>query len=217
MKTTGFTRIAGWISIVGAVSSLLLLAILHIVSPEFDPSWRMISEYADGKHAGLLFAFFVLWGLSSLALVATLRTFIKTRGGKIGLLLLAVAGIGQVMAGIFDINHPLHDLAGNIAIPAFAIAALLVTRSLRKNTVWKQSVHPLVILAHASWISVVLLVVSFIVLIATYTASGAPASEGTEITTLPEGIIALVGWTNRLLVVVFAFWAMVAAYLAIKK
>ena len=36
------------LSIAAAVVVLLLLASLHVLSPEFDPSWRMVSEYANG-------------------------------------------------------------------------------------------------------------------------------------------------------------------------
>lgn len=208
--------IAGWVAFGAAILTVVFLVLLHILSPEFDPSWRMVSEYAEGDHPWALAAFFTLWGISSLALVVALRKEIKTRGGKIGLGLMTLTGVGQVLAAIFDINHPLHDPVGNIAIPAFAIAAILITRSLRKNNVWKDSIKKLRVLAHASWISVVLLVVSFVVLIVTYTASGAPASEG-QVTELPDGIIALVGWANRLLVVVFAAWTATAAYLLIKK
>ena len=40
--------------------SLVCLLLLHFLSPEYEPSWRMISEYALGKYKGLLTAFFVL-------------------------------------------------------------------------------------------------------------------------------------------------------------
>lgn len=33
----------------GAIGAVLLLALLHILSPELEPSWRMVSEYADRK------------------------------------------------------------------------------------------------------------------------------------------------------------------------
>ena len=62
MSTLGFLTIAS------AAMSLLSLIVLHFVSPEFKPSWRMISEYAMGKHKGVLTTFFFCWGLSSLFL-----------------------------------------------------------------------------------------------------------------------------------------------------
>ena len=51
----------------GGLSLLCLLA-LHFASPEFGPSWRMISEYALGRHSWLITAFFLLWGAASILL-----------------------------------------------------------------------------------------------------------------------------------------------------
>jgi hypothetical protein len=39
---------AAWLAVVLTVATIFLLASLHILSPEFDPSWRMVSEYAFG-------------------------------------------------------------------------------------------------------------------------------------------------------------------------
>jgi len=38
---------ASRLSLVCSVGTLLLLASLHILSPELDPSWRMVSDYAS--------------------------------------------------------------------------------------------------------------------------------------------------------------------------
>ena len=43
-----------------SVAVLVLLAILHILSPEFNPAWRMVSEYANGKYAWVLSLLFFL-------------------------------------------------------------------------------------------------------------------------------------------------------------
>jgi hypothetical membrane protein len=159
---------------------------------------------------------FAAWGVSSLALAYYLRPQLKTRGGKIGLVLLAIAGVGQLLAAVFDINHPLHDVVGNIAIPSFAVAALLIGKSLSKTAPWSTVKKPLMLLTHFTWVSVVLLVISFVVLISTYMQSGGDTSAGTKITTLPDGVIAVVGWTNRLLVIVFAAWTAAVAWWAIR-
>src|SRR5687768_12229497 len=95
-----------------AAATVVLLGVLHILSPEFDPAWRMVSEYANGSYGWVLSLLFAAWGVSSLALAYYLRPQLKTRGGKIGLALLVLAGVGQVLAAIFDINHPLHDMVG---------------------------------------------------------------------------------------------------------
>jgi hypothetical protein len=38
------------IAIAATAISALALLVLHIVSPEYQPSWRMVSEYANGRH-----------------------------------------------------------------------------------------------------------------------------------------------------------------------
>ncbi len=38
----------------GAATFLFLLAALHNLKPELDPSWHMISEYAIGNHGWML-------------------------------------------------------------------------------------------------------------------------------------------------------------------
>ena len=56
------------LTIICAILSVLSLLILHFVSKEFKPSWRMVSEYALGKHKWLITSFFIFWGLSTFSL-----------------------------------------------------------------------------------------------------------------------------------------------------
>jgi ABC-type transport system involved in multi-copper enzyme maturation permease subunit len=53
---------AAWLSIIMTATTILLLAILHVLSPEFDPSWRMVSEYAFGQYGWVLSLMFLSWG-----------------------------------------------------------------------------------------------------------------------------------------------------------
>jgi hypothetical protein len=41
---------AARLSFTAAVAFLVLLAILHIIKPDYDPSWRFISEYLIGDY-----------------------------------------------------------------------------------------------------------------------------------------------------------------------
>lgn len=41
------------ISILTTLLFMLLLALLHIIKPEIEPTWRFISEYAFGKNGWL--------------------------------------------------------------------------------------------------------------------------------------------------------------------
>jgi hypothetical protein len=49
-------RITFW----AAALFLVLIAVLHILKPEYDPSWRMISEYAIGRFGWVMQLAFVV-------------------------------------------------------------------------------------------------------------------------------------------------------------
>ncbi|OLB25247.1 MAG: hypothetical protein DMG41_09965 [Acidobacteria bacterium] len=63
---------AAWLAIIMTTATVLLLASLHVLSPEFAPSWHMVSEYAFGHHGLLLALMFLSWGISSWALAVAI-------------------------------------------------------------------------------------------------------------------------------------------------
>ncbi len=205
------------VAIAASVVVLLLLAGLHVFSPEFDPAWRMVSEYANGQYAWVLSLLFVSWGISSWALAYVLWSQVQTTGGRIGLWFLVAAGIGEAMAAVFDINHSLHGLSAMIGIPSLSIAAMLISTSLVRAPAWSGGRKPLLWTANLTWISIVLMTIAFGVMIATFTQSGAEMPSNAEVvTTLPEGVIGLVGWANRILIVVYCAWVMTVARQTLK-
>jgi hypothetical membrane protein len=206
------------LTIIASMAALLSLAILHVISPEFAPSWRMVSEYANGDYGWVLSLMFIFWAISSWILAFTIWSEVKTTAGKIGLYFLIASGIGEAMAAVFDINHGLHSLASLIGIPSLAIAAVLISRSLSKETAWADARKPLLWTAHLTWISILLMALTFVIMIVTFTQSGAEMpAEGTVITTLPVGVIGLVGWANRFLILVYCIWVINAAWQVIKR
>src|SRR5205807_6979399 len=105
---------------------VLLLAGLHVLSPEFDPRWRVISEYALGHYAWVLSLMFVAGGVQAWALAVAIWSEVRTRTGRIGLGFLIAAGVGPAMASVFDITHPLHEAAGAIGVLCLPVAAMLI-------------------------------------------------------------------------------------------
>lgn len=200
-----------------SIAVLALLIVLHILSPEFNPAWRMVSEYANGKYAWVLSLMFFLWGAASWALAYTLWPHVQTTAGKIGLFFLVAAGIGETMAAVFDINHKLHSLSAMIGIPSLSIAAMLISTTLVRTEPWSLARTSLLWTANLTWVSILLMAIAFAVMMATYAQAGGDLSANAEVvTTLPEGVIALVGWANRFLIVVYCSWVMTVAGLAIK-
>jgi hypothetical membrane protein len=197
------------ISVTCAALAIVLLFLLHFLSPEFDPSWRMVSEYALGSYGWMLSAFFSLWGISSWALYFAIRSHIHTRAGKAGLIILLIAGIGIMMAAIFDVRHPLHGVAAMLSVPGLPVAALLISYSLKKNERWQNLKGGVLLSAHFTWITLVLMVVSMMLLIGDLQKAGINNPE--HVTALPEGVSAVNGWVNRLLVLSYCAWTIVCA------
>lgn len=204
------------LAIAASAAALLLLASLHLLSPEFDPAWRMVSEYANGQYGWVLSLMFITWAISSWSLAFAIWPQMGTRAGKIGLFFLIAAGIGEGMASVFDINHPLHGLAAMIGIGSLPVAALLISMSLGRIQGWSAAKKALLWTANLTWISVLLLAATFAILIVTYTQAGGDMTTGAEVTVLPPGVRAFVGWANRLLIVVYCVWVMTVAWQAIK-
>lgn len=204
------------LSMTASVAALLLLASLHVLSPEFDPSWRMVSEYANGQYSWILSLMFAAWAISSWALAFALWPLMETRAGKIGLSFLIAAGLGEAMASVFDINHPLHGLAGLIGIGSLPIAAMLISTHLSRTDGWSAARKALLWTANLTWISVLLMIATFAIMIITYTQTGVVIDPQAEVTVLPAGVVALVGWANRFLIVAYCAWAMTVAWQALK-
>jgi hypothetical protein len=203
---------AACVAMASAAVSLLALAALHVLSPEFSPAWRMVSEYANGRYGWVLSVMFASWGLSSWALVVALRFQPGTNPGRIALLLLALAGLGQAMAAVFDINHDaLHSLAGALGILCLPAAAVLISHRLCRTERRSHAGTLLRWAAHLTWISVVALAGAFAIFTLSY-LQVSPELPATAPSTLPAGVIGLVGWANRLLVVAYCAWAIAVAW-----
>ena len=214
VPVTAISQVAARTSFATSVLTLVLLATLHILSPDFDPSWRMVSEYANGQYGWLLSLMFASWAVSSWALAFTLWSQAKTIAGKVGLGFLIAAGVGEAMASVFDINHSLHGLSALIGIGSLPIAAMLISMYLSHTQTYSGARKALLWTANLTWMSVLLMAATFIILIITFTQAGGEMTS--QVTELPSGVIALVGWANRLLIVVYVGWVMTVAWQALR-
>lgn len=206
MSTLGFLTIAS------AGASLISLAALHFVSPEFKPSWRMISEYAMGKHKRVLTTFFYCWGLSSIFLSLLLWNSITTIWGTAGVILLFISSIGEIMGGLFDVNHKHHGLAFLLGVPTLPVAALLIGYDLIRAPGMEEHASSIVLSSHAPWISLVVMAASMAIMFSGFKKAGIPVGPNEEPPKdVPPGVIALAGYANRLLVICYVGWLIVIA------
>lgn len=115
----------------GAVAVAVFLVIaLHDLEPEFDPSWRMLSEYSLGKHGLIMRIAFILGGTAVMASGVALwqsAGFLSA-----GLPLVALGPIGAAFIDTDPVTTPRPELTnrskvhaglGTLFILGFPIAA----------------------------------------------------------------------------------------------
>ena len=212
---TGWSTTAAVCAMVAIAISSAAFALLHVLSPEYAWSWRMVSEYANGRYAWLLTSVFFGWAAGSFALMAALSPLSVTNLGKAALLFLFLAGVGQVMGGAFDINHKLHGPAAMIGIPSLCAAAVLTTMAMARRS---DIVAPPLWTAHLPWISLVLMLGAFVLFISALTRAGVDmAAQTGPLAELPVGVNGYVGWANRLIFASSYLWVALAAFAVVKR
>lgn len=207
---TGISRTAARLSLASATMSLVLLAALHVIKPEFDPSWRMVSEYAIGEHGWVMRLAFLSLAFSFASLFVAIRSQTRTVGGRIGLAVLLASAAAMSAAAVFAIDPitaskdeltthgNLHALASMIGVPGLPVAAVLISRGLARNRAWSSARRSLLWSANLTWISVLLIVLTLAVML--------PQAGG------KFGPDVLIGWPNRLMIVAYCAWLMVVAW-----
>jgi len=211
---TAFSERAAMLSFAAAALFLILLAALHVVKPEFDPSWRMISEYEIGRYGWVMQGAFLFLAVSDVALFVAVRSQIRTIGGRIGLALLLLSAIGVTIAAIFTTDPitankdvitshgNLHGLGFMLGAPSFPIAAVLISLSLGRVQTWSSARRSLLWVAHLTWITFLIMCALIFVLL--------PQNGG------KFGPNVIIGWPNRLLVVANCAWLMLVSWRAIR-
>jgi hypothetical membrane protein len=184
---------------------VVLVALLHVIEPEFGPLWRFVSEYSNGAYGWVMkLAFFIL-AFGCAAAVAALRPHVHTKPAAVGLSCLALTVVGLVMAGVFNQDAitsnvvtregNLHAIATMLGIPGFTVASLLLGLSLARR--WTSVRTPLIWLSQLPWISFVSMPV--------YMAIVMPTTGG-------FGPTVWVGLINRLFLAAMCGWLLFVAW-----
>ena len=129
-------RFAAGVAAAAAVVDLLVLGLLHVVSPEVDPVARPVSEYALGDFGWLATIRTLAQGIGPIALAVALRR------ERVGALLLLVVGLLKLAMPLFPVDAlgtvatsagEVHNLLGNVTFFLFPVAALVLIRPLRRR------------------------------------------------------------------------------------
>ncbi|WP_068776057.1 DUF998 domain-containing protein [Paenibacillus sp. FJAT-26967] len=145
VEVAGFTF--ALVSIFSGTLFVLLICSLHFLQPEFDPTWRFISEYALGNFGWMMHLAFGLLAITQFSVAITIFPHIHTVMGYIGLIILGISAIGVLIAAIFvtdpisvspdqaTFNGRLHSIGAMLDYTP--IAALLISLSLCRLDAWR--------------------------------------------------------------------------------
>jgi hypothetical protein len=205
---------AARLSLLSGAAFLVLLAALHFVRPDLDPSWSVISEYALGDYGWLMTIAFLAWGLSAISLFVAIRSQVQNLVGRIGLVFLLIGAAGLILAAIFPtdpITTPpealttggtIHSMGAMISDGILIGGSLLTLSLVRKNPNWSQVRKPLIWAVGLAWIGAITFTASMAILL--------PQNGG------QLGPEVLIGWQGRFSAAVYAVWLITAAFCAIK-
>ncbi|OLB25248.1 MAG: hypothetical protein DMG41_09970 [Acidobacteria bacterium] len=120
---------------------------------------------------------------------------------------LIVAGIGEAMASVFDVTHYTgHAIAGLLGVGGFPVAVLLLSVDLGHTEEWLGARRALLWIANLSWISVVLLIATLVLMTMQLARANGGHLPQHAPKSLPPGVLGLDGWANRLIVLSNCLW-----------
>jgi hypothetical membrane protein len=137
---------ASLVAVVAVGVTFVGIMTLHAVRSDVDPLHDVMSHYANGSRGPLMSVVFYAFGLSAIALGIRLRTGIDRHGITRAVpVLMVVAGVGLVAAGVFEVDRPLapetlqetiHSNAAVVAFVLLVVAMLLFSLACRSDDRW---------------------------------------------------------------------------------
>ncbi len=201
-------------AVIFAAMFILTLALLHFLKPEFDPKWRMISEYEIGKHGTLMQGAFFAWAASVLFMMVVAWRFIGSAGGIIGWVWFLIIVLALVGAGIFKTNaitdnstgrdNTIHTLCESIVILTFPIASTLVANALLRSPFWEPYTLVVFNFTLLNWLGMIGFFASII-----WSRRKDPSAGRV-------GPKVLLGWPNRIMAVIYNVWVIMLAVCVIQ-
>ena len=110
------TAFSAFYALGAAVLSIVLVSALHYLEPEFDPSWRMLSEYSLGKYGVIMRLAFILGGTGVMACGVALwqpAGFLS-----VGLPFVALGPIGAAFIDTDPVTTPRSAMTGRSKVHA---------------------------------------------------------------------------------------------------
>jgi hypothetical protein len=206
---TAISESAARVAAAAAATFVVLLVALHLINPDLDPSWRVVSEYAIGDYGWMMTLAFLVLALSCVALFVAIRAQARSVGGRVGLGILLIAASGLIIAAAFPTDPitaskdalttdgRLHALGTALGV-TFPVAAALISRSLARRSGARPSARrSLLWAAGLTWIGFLAFALSVAIML--------PQNDGRF------GSSVLIGWPNRFMMLTFSVWLLIVA------
>ena len=159
MRTADTRLLLGRLAVMGPIAFTVAWIVGAVVQDEYSVRREDISGLAalDAQNAWIMITGFVLLGAGMVALGAGLAGALKGRPATVGSILVAVAGVGIIVAGLArndcssqldacadradagDVSwhHVTHDLVSLVVFLALVAAALVFARAFRGDQSWR--------------------------------------------------------------------------------
>lgn len=194
---------AARISLAANVVFVVLLASLHVIRSDVEPSWHFISEYGIGRYGWVMQLAFVSLAVTNLATLVSIRSSLRTTLAVIGAGLFVIGTVGLLLAAVFvcdPMNTPaesqttsgkLHNVGGGLGLLGFVGTVILSVRLLR-DAEWR-SARRIVLMATAT------IILGFLI---SFLSIGAMAARHNG----AFGPNTPIGWPNRVGILSGCIW-----------
>lgn len=140
-------RIAALGALIGAVGFAVLVVVLHILKPDVDATQRHVSQYALGTAGGWMTAAFLLLGSGLVGLSTALRGTLAKGWSLVVPLILALSGLGFLVAGVFTTDPSVggapstdagraHNVGGYAGLLLLLASILVFPFAVRRSPAW---------------------------------------------------------------------------------
>ena len=159
MRSVDTRLLLGWLAVMGPIAFTIVWIVGAVVQDDYSVRREDISALAalDAQNAWIMITGFLLLGAGMLALGAGLAGALKGRSATVGSILVGVAGVGIIVAGLArndcssqldacadrvdagDVSwhHVTHDLVSLVVFLALVAAALVFARVFRGDQSWR--------------------------------------------------------------------------------
>lgn len=159
MRTVGIRVLLGWLAVMGLIVLTVAWIVAGLAQDEYSPRRGFIEDLAalDAQQPWIMIMGFVLVGVSTVALGVGLAGAVKGRSATVGSILVALAGVGFIVAGLvrrdcysqldacadryeagdMSWHWQTHQWVGLVAVLALAVAPLVYARAFRGDESWR--------------------------------------------------------------------------------